>query len=270
MLEHKDLVNSIKRSAGEINELKSTTLKQIANLLGNPNSKKAKDRYDELFSLNNQGLTKKNANGTTVYNIFDHIVTTNYDLALERYARGHPFWSMFLTDRGFQKIPSEETKFLDLVYLRTNFKDIHYLKLHGSLDWWERDDKKIILSDSENPMYGGTLIEQLMIYPVYEKYISMEPFFSLYTAFRRILLEEKIIIVIGYSFRDISINNAFLNTLTNDRESRMIICAKSPAVKQRISDKFQGYMSRISLIDKYFGEKGFISDLKDRLENQNI
>ncbi len=145
------------------------------------------------------------------------------------------------------KIPSEEAKSLDLAYLRTRSKDIHYLKLHGSLDWWERSDKKIVLSDSEKPLYGEKLVNHIMIYPVYEKYISREPFFSLYAAFRRILLEEKIIIVMGYSFRDLSINNAFLDTLSTDEESRMIICAKSHAVRQRIAKIFQEYEGRIVL-----------------------
>ena len=109
-----------------------------------------------------------------------------------------------------------------------------------------------------------------MIYPVYEKYISREPFFSLYTAFRRILLEEKIIIVIGYSFRDEAVNNTFLNTHSDDKESRMIICTKSPGVKQRISTKYEEYANRVSLINKHFGEEGFTSDLTSRLENEKV
>src|SRR5437588_475071 len=84
------------------------------------------------------------------------------------------------------------------------------LKLQGSLDWWARDDGRIVISEYGKPAYGEKLTDHIMIYPVYEKYISREPFYSLYTAFRRNLREEEIIVVIGYSFRDISVNNALV------------------------------------------------------------
>jgi hypothetical protein len=106
-----------------------------------------------------------------------------------------------------------------------------------------------------------------MIYPVYEKYISREPFYSLYTAFRRNLLEEQVIVVIGYSFRDISINNAFLDHIRTNENLRIIVCAKSDLVKNRVRQLFSGYDNRIDLVSKYFGEDGFTNDLKVTLLN---
>jgi SIR2-like domain len=153
---------------------------------------------------------------------------------------------------------------LDLQYLRDSATNVNYLKLHGSLDWWKRDDGKIVIS-SGKPMFGEKLIDQIMIYPIYEKYISREPFYSLYTAFRKNLFKEQIVIVIGYSFRDISINNALLDNLQTTESSRLIISAKSDSVKQRISKIF-GLNKRVSLIDKYFGEGGFVDELKNKLK----
>jgi hypothetical protein len=52
-----------------------------------------------------------------------------------------------------------------------------------------------------------------MVYPIYEKYISKDPFFSLHSYFRKMLYYQDVYIVIGYSFRDPSINNAFAEML---------------------------------------------------------
>ena len=68
----------------------------------------------------------------------------------------------------------------------------------------------------------------------------------------------------GYSFRDTSINNALLDNFQSSESSRLIISVKSDSVKQRISKIF-GQNKRISLIDKYFGEDGFIDELKNEL-----
>lgn len=75
--------------------------------------------------------------------------------------------------------------------------------------------------------------------------------------------------MIGYSFRDLSINNAFLETLKNDEDSRINICTKSDVVKGRIKRIFPGYSRRIAYICSHFGEEEFIIDLEARLENQN-
>jgi hypothetical protein len=140
-----------------------------------------------------------------------------------------------------------------------------FLPSQSNISWWERDDKKIVISSHGKSSYGEKFNDHIMIYPVYEKYISREPFYSLYTAFRRILFEEQI--VIGYSFRDISINNAFLDYIRTNKESRIIICIRSDSVKKRIMRLFHGYHCRISFINNYFSENGFINELTIKLKN---
>jgi hypothetical protein len=75
--------------------------------------------------------------------------------------------------------------------------------------------------------------------------------------------------VIGYSFRDLSINNAFIETLKNDEDSRIIICTRSDVVKARIKRIFPRYSQRITYIGSHFGEEEFMRDLEARLQNQN-
>jgi SIR2-like protein len=249
LLENKEAIDKIKIGKEEARNLKEKSVRYTAEILDVYDEKKAESLYDELFSISKTLQNEiKNAQGMVVYNIFDHIATTNYDRVIETYARtARDNKSIYLENRGFQNVKGENTaQHLDLQYLRDSATNVNYLKLHGSLDWWKRDDGKIVIS-SGKPMFGEKLIDQIMIYPIYEKYISREPFYSLYTAFRKNLFKEQIVIVIGYSFRDISINNALLDNLQTIESSRLIISAKSDSVKQRISKIF-GLNKRVSLL----------------------
>jgi hypothetical protein len=133
----------------------------IDKLLRNPNLQQAKKLYDELFSIGDLNASSP------------------------LFARGREDRHTYLTYRGFKKIDYEEAQCLDLNSLRSGSGNVHYLKLHGSLDWWVRDDKKIVLDGYGKPTYGEKFIDRILIYPIYEKSISKEPFSSLYAAFPR-------------------------------------------------------------------------------------
>jgi hypothetical protein len=184
---------------------------------------KATKYYEELFNLKNDVTSYRNATqnikGPAV---FDNIVTTNYDLVVDNYY-AHIDKDL---DRGFDKGDSSDEKMLNLRRIQTQITDddIQYLQLHGSIDWWLRKrDNKIVKRENPKSLRGEQYPEQIMVYPIYEKHISQDPFFSLYSYFRRLLYSRDIYIVIGYSFRDPSINNAFGDVLRDKTESRMII-----------------------------------------------
>lgn len=99
-----------------------------------------------------------------------------------------------------------------------------------------------------------------MVYPIYEKYISLEPFYSLYTVFRNMLWSQEIVVVIGCSFRDISVNNAFMDYLKSNKQARMLISVKSDSVEERIKKMF-GIHERVKLLRRYFVEKQFAAEL---------
>jgi hypothetical protein len=165
----RELVERIKRSAEQVQEIRKITNDGIDKLLRNPNLLDVKRLYDELFSIGDLDGKIKDSNGNP--------------------ARGNKDRYTYLTHRGFKKIDYEEAQCLDLNLLRGGSKDIYYLKLHGSLDWWVRDDQKIVLDAHGNPTFGEQFVNRIMIYPVYEKSISEEPFAS-----RRLLFD-------GYSLR---------------------------------------------------------------------
>lgn len=182
---------------------------------------------------------------------------------METYANENENRSHYLTQRGFEIIPKSIER-----YLRLPIQGIpNYLKLHGSIDWWKRDDGMIVTSNNSNELYGKKLVEHIMIYPTYEKYISLEPFYSLYTAFRNMLRSEQIVVVIGYSFRDISVNNAFKDFLKSNRQARILISVKSDSVEERIKKMFGNHKS-VKLLKNHFGEKRFIAELKSALTSK--
>jgi NAD-dependent SIR2 family protein deacetylase len=77
-----------------------------------------------------------------------------------------------------------------------------------------------------------------MIYPVYDKKVSREPFASLYNYFRELLQIHDVYIIVGYSFSDQSINDAFIDSLLENEGSRIIIINLQP---DRIMNKIQNF-----------------------------
>jgi hypothetical protein len=71
-------------------------------------------------------------------------------------------------------------------------------------------------------------------------------------------------LVIGFSFRDPSINNAFRDALTNKSESRMIVVnSNREAIENRVNEIFP--KDRIEFIENRFGSNDLPSVLKEHL-----
>jgi SIR2-like protein len=142
--------------------------------------------------------------------------------------------------------------------------ELEYIKLHGSIDWWLNEHGIIVRSlQKENPF--EVLTDRTMIYPIYEKFVSKDPFFALYQYFRRMLFKEDILIVVGFSFRDPSINNAIVDWLSTRPYSRLLIVAS-----EKNQNKIRGIFNdnpRIQFINANFGQDGFINSLEDVLTN---
>lgn len=104
-----------------------------------------------------------------------------------------------------------------------------------------------------------------MIYPVYEKHISRDPYFALHYYFRYLLHINDVYLVIGFSFRDPSINNAFRDALINKATSRMIIVnSNRKAIRKRVDEIFP--KEKIDFIENQFGNANLPSVLKEHLK----
>lgn len=140
---------------------------------------------------------------------------------------------------------------------------IEYLKLHGSIDWWIRQrDNRIMAREYPVSLMGKNYNARQMVYPIYDKKVSENPYAYLYSYFRKLLNIHDVYIVIGYSFRDNSINNAFKDFLQQKPTSRMIIVNRNPkSIANRIMKVFPN--NRIDIIERPFGDFNLLDDLKD-------
>jgi predicted DNA-binding protein YlxM (UPF0122 family) len=238
---------------------------------------RALEYYRRLFSFESSiSLNYVNALGLKPHiGIFRHVATTNYDLILERYDK--EYCKRFRIDRTVQAKHFLQRGFthgdyqwnepyLDLSDIdpKTNPDSITYVKLHGSIDWWiRRSDKKVITRECPTSLMGEVYDKRLMVYPAYDKRTTRDPFSSLHNIFQRILHTHDVFVVVGYSFRDFSINEAFQNILEKNEGSRMVIINRN---LKRIRNRIQSFPSqKIDLIEIPFGDIQLIDRLEEVL-----
>ena len=229
----------------------------------NPNIALARQYYHDLFEFEKTELKRDRIK------LFAHVVTTNYDLVYERCASHNPdmpWRTGFIPEpiTGEQKLPIEEIRF------QNNGGNIQYVKLHGSINWWIRNrDRKVVQRDSSNSLSGETY-ERFRVYPIYEKYVSQDPaIFALYNYFKDILRYHDIYIVIGYSFRDPAINNAFKQGLDSNPNKRLLIVNPNPDhIIDRIRTMFPN--DKIDIIEHRFGDVNLYATIQNILNNQPL
>jgi hypothetical protein len=79
-----------------------------------------------------------------------------------------------------------------------------------------KEDKRIVKYDvptdsPEMDIFGQRILERMMILPLGHKYSSQSPYIDLLNQFRTYLRDEQLLIMIGYSFRDLAVNNALVD-----------------------------------------------------------
>lgn len=121
------------------------------------------------------------------------IITTNYDRVLE-YALSQSGYSY--TDGFSGRLLSE---FKPKAFEK-NKEMIHLIKVHGSLNWVEYDNRQFFLSNMENIEN----VKPVMILPSNNKYKDayMEPFRSLIIKSDSIIENAKSFLIVGFGFND--------------------------------------------------------------------
>ncbi len=182
--------------------------------------KKAVELYSQLWNNLTTNVRFRNLSyGTTTNNILvQRIFTTNYDLGVEAFLKRK---RLRFAD-GFEVDEVGDAVFTG----RWTNADIAVCKLHGSINYFGRDDGQIVRSDVilENAdAYGREVRGRIMIYPTGEKYATRFPFYEALGQLRFALThQERACIVIGYSFRDAAINNAFVDGITLNPKLRVV------------------------------------------------
>jgi hypothetical protein len=153
-------------------------------------------------------------------------------------------------------------KVLDVGKISNDAIDIKLVKLHGSLDWFKLKNGKIVNLDSYRKRYGKQQVEgELMLYPLRQKDMYLDPWFDLFRGFKYDLSRTRNWISIGYAFNDEFITNIFRETLSRGGHKLIIV---SPSVNEIVTEKFNSYKN-IGIIKAKFGERGTVSKILDEL-----
>jgi hypothetical protein len=138
-------------------------------------------------------------------------------------------------------------------------------KLHGSLNFKKSKEEKIFVDNNINDEY-----ENLLVYPSMDKYLSSRkaPFISYLDRFRKYLLgNEKVLLILGYSFGDDHVNEIIINGLNNN--SRLSVFAF--AYDDKTFSKGIEILGKYPNISIYTQKYKYINKTKtDFIKEQNI
>lgn len=148
-----------------------------------------------------------------------HVFTLNYDLCVEKafYAVNNKW-----PERGFgserfwahDNLLADETIESPSMYL---------YKLHGSIDWIrDQQSGKLTYSDSTSKIPAN---EGELIFGTAYKLQYVDPFLFLVYQLRRLSLEAKLIVVVGYGFGDEHINGILKQALRGDPNKRIVVAS---------------------------------------------
>lgn len=218
------------------------------------------------------------------------IFTTNYDLAIDTFCRKQ--FRYDLTDGLYEDSPREffwdRTQFDMFKIYGSNLqiftkgkiqepqhsRHLVLFKLHGSVNWMRKVSEKRIVQSL--PMYDVTDSDEYqntIIYPAGNKVAHVEPYLTAYHYFSRCCEHAKLIIAIGYSFRDYDALTSLLKARQENEALKLLIL--SPAsydIRQMLDDdewflwteSIYGYFGNPESEAKYLPEidKWFARQLK--------
>ncbi len=181
------------------------------------------------------------------------IFTTNYDMVIEKYASEIDFGLV----NGFQYRRSTDNAWVGKWETMIHNKPLYLTKLHGSVNWYE-DDEKIWEADNVRQRREG---RSVMIAPTEgPKDYSRKPFPELQKHFEEEIAKVDVLLVIGFSYRDEYVVNVIKNNL--DRGMKMITVSPTSmqdiklvdavAPRMTVTGSFFTLSDRIVLIDEEF------------------
>jgi len=192
------------------------------------------------------------------------IFTTNYDLIIEKYF-DHRAQMRDSLKHGF--VLRGNRMIWDPRHGYGYGWDQHstnLVKLHGSIDqsfFPDGIEKRQV--EPDRGFYQSPAFEQMMIFPVHEKYATHSPYFDLLSLLRQRLEVEPVCIVIGFSFRDEAVNNAFVDALRVNSDLKIVYIGGEKAHENIQEIKAVIFKTRTKVIPQEFGsDSGYINELK--------
>lgn len=197
------------------------------------------------------------------------IVTTNYDPVIERFAlklRGGELRDGFDGDPNNQKGKWNP----GWSFSTPPFSDpkLYLLKLHGSLNWRKQrvteEITRVPISERV-PRHSGEYLDNVLLYPGSKGTPREEPFARLFAQFGTLLNETYTLIVIGYRFRDATINQMLLQFLQDGKKALYALSRHAiDDVKQNLKPP-DSLDKRVVAKDLDFGlkDQGFLKFIED-------
>jgi hypothetical protein len=185
--------------------------------------------------------------------------TTNYDNIIE------DFWvnyrGYYLLDLGFSY--KEGKKIMNVEGFVENNRNNSYgamqlVKLHGSVNWIRNRNGEVqefgynFSYDDILPRAGSMdFKDDVMIYPVSQKQLFINPFSQLFVVLEEELQKREIWIVIGYSFRDIVIR-----ALEANKKRKLLLI--HPHAKRNVKCLFTKKVEdQVLCLDRYFAKQDY-------------
>lgn len=210
--------------------------------------------YDEFFKIIENPIENSNSSPS---HITINIFTTNYDRIIEEYfdGKGEELYDGFFFGNPWD--PSSD--YTGIIPGKKNY----LFKLHGSIDYHSKGNE-IVKGDNLSPTktIDGTELKDLMIYPMREKEVYKDPFFTSLTSLKTNLLSEEICVVIGYSFGDEHIRNIFFDAVKRNLEIKIFMI--NPQAK-KIRHDLEPIKDKIDTIEGKFGEKSVFEEFEEKL-----
>jgi hypothetical protein len=181
----------------------------------------------------------------------------------------HRLLSLPLAD-GFSPTPDYFVKQLDFAsYTRTSgvgFGGRWLIKLHGSI-WQFKQGNRVIktIEDPKKSSLDIKIDEEMLIYPIGEKPMLRNPYYSLYKIFKE--QEWFRMIAIGYSFRDEPVNIAIAENLEKVKYATLIVLNPEPEkVIQNFGPVASRFDDRIIRVSGEFGDEKVFERLEEAVD----
>jgi SIR2-like domain len=181
------------------------------------------------------------------------IFSLNYDLCVEKayQAEYHEF-----PERGFDKTDRCWSHLLlednDLAE-----RSLYLYKLHGSIDWMrDQATGRLTFSDSSSAIKEEDIA---LIFGTSYKLQYVDPFLFLVYQLRRLSLEARLIVVVGYGFCDLHINGILGQALRSDSNKRLL------AVLWNNDDDTLGEKQRQQKLRRFVADQLELEQVDDRV-----
>jgi hypothetical protein len=154
------------------------------------------------------------------------IYTTNYDWAFEHLAEANEA-DLYMED-GFMKTPTGERwarEAFDKFSCNSQKTNLVLFKLHGSTSWYRDEAPPHFIRKFSRPAPELAGSRAALIYPTQVKIQATqeEPFRTAYEYLRETMMHANLGIIIGFSFRDPTINDTIRYALANNNKLKLAV-----------------------------------------------